>query len=272
MPIMLRGWDCAVFLTGGLTTATAVVCWMGSVRGSCSSSGGGGDISSSSSTEPLAAAGPAREAEPTCAGPRAAGGFDTGEEVPGEAPRRLRKAETILQRRTGELLLVLEASYDLRNQAAVLRTADCLGIQNVWIVEPVAVKGSVAAGSGAVPSPNLAGGRRRHVTQKARAAAKKREQVEAQMAQVVRNNLHQSMGDGSKRAPLEPGDNKTAQVPVSAKIARQSAEWLTLRTFADTSSCIRALRKEGYAIWVTCLAQGAASLTDPTLQVQHSIV
>eukprot|EP01047_Picozoa_sp_COSAG01_P070507 COSAG01_NODE_10705_length_2099_cov_3.872500_2_plen_258_part_00 len=246
----------AAVATLAVVTAALYCCW----RRAAAASGAG--------SEPMVAAGPARE-EPTCAGPRAAGGFDTGEEVPGEAPRRLRKAETVLQRRTGELLLVLEASYDLRNQAAVLRTADCLGIQNAWIVEPVAVKGSVAADSGAAPSPNVVGGRRpQRLTQKARAAAKKREQVEAQMAQVVR----QSMGDGSKRAPLEPVAHKTAQVPVSTKIARQSAEWLTLRTFADTSSCIRALRKEGYAIWVTCLAQGAASLTDPTLQVQHSIV
>ncbi|KAL3923332.1 MAG: hypothetical protein SGPRY_004250 [Prymnesium sp.] len=60
--------------------------------------------------------------------------LDTGKEQEGQAPRRLRKAETILRRRTSRLLLVLEGSYDLHNKAAVCRTADCLGIQNVWMV------------------------------------------------------------------------------------------------------------------------------------------
>ena len=42
----------------------------------------------------------------------------------GEAPRRLRKAETVLQRRTARVIVVLEGSYDMHNQAAVLRTAE----------------------------------------------------------------------------------------------------------------------------------------------------
>lgn len=56
----------------------------------------------------------------------AAAGWDTGTEVEGEAPRRLRKAETVLRRRTSRMIVVLESSYDQHNQAAVLRTADCL--------------------------------------------------------------------------------------------------------------------------------------------------
>lgn len=73
--------------------------------------------------------------------------LDTGKEQEGQAPRRLRKAETILRRRTSRLLLVLEGSYDLHNKAAVCRTADCLGIQNVWMVNSRAV-GDVREGRG----------------------------------------------------------------------------------------------------------------------------
>ncbi|GAB9475211.1 Rna methyltransferase, trmh superfamily protein [Globisporangium polare] len=55
-------------------------------------------------------------------------------------PRRIRKAETVLNRRTSRVILVLEASCDMFNQQAVLRTAECMGIQHVWIVEPAFYK------------------------------------------------------------------------------------------------------------------------------------
>ena len=78
------------------------------------------------------------------------------------APRRLRKAETVLglvtafprpftflhrlpstchrlpqvlSRRTSRVIVVIEGSYDLHNQAAVLRTAECLGVQHAWLVD-----------------------------------------------------------------------------------------------------------------------------------------
>ena len=50
------------------------------------------------------------------------------------------KAEAILAGRTSRILLVVECSYDLRNHLAVLRTAECLGLQHVWMVDPVEVK------------------------------------------------------------------------------------------------------------------------------------
>jgi tRNA G18 (ribose-2'-O)-methylase SpoU len=56
------------------------------------------------------------------------------------APRRLRKAERILSQRTDRILLVLERCHDSYNQQAVLRTAECLGVQNVWIVTNVETK------------------------------------------------------------------------------------------------------------------------------------
>ncbi|MBO46282.1 MAG: hypothetical protein CMJ96_05220 [Planctomycetes bacterium] len=52
-----------------------------------------------------------------------------------EAPRRLRRAEAVLQRRTGRVLLVLERAVDCFNHLAVLRTAEGFGIQNIWIVD-----------------------------------------------------------------------------------------------------------------------------------------
>ncbi|KAK3264492.1 hypothetical protein CYMTET_26774 [Cymbomonas tetramitiformis] len=62
-------------------------------------------------------------------------------------PRRLRKAETALQWRTSQILLVLERAYDAHNHLAVLRTAESLGIQHVWIVDPVEMLRGRGAGT-----------------------------------------------------------------------------------------------------------------------------
>lgn len=52
-----------------------------------------------------------------------------------EAPRRLRRAEAVLRRRTGRILLVAERCTDVHNHLALLRTAEAYGIQKVWLVE-----------------------------------------------------------------------------------------------------------------------------------------
>jgi tRNA G18 (ribose-2'-O)-methylase SpoU len=46
----------------------------------------------------------------------------------------LRKAETVLARRCASVLLVLERISDGQNLSAVLRTAEALGVQSVWII------------------------------------------------------------------------------------------------------------------------------------------
>jgi tRNA (guanosine-2'-O-)-methyltransferase len=52
-----------------------------------------------------------------------------------EAPRRLRRAETVLRRRTGRVLLVVERPWGNHNVQAVFRTAEAFGIQHVWMVD-----------------------------------------------------------------------------------------------------------------------------------------
>lgn len=53
---------------------------------------------------------------------------------------RLRMAETVLSQRTNRFSLVLESLFDDYNQQAVLRTADCFGIQNVHVVASTKTK------------------------------------------------------------------------------------------------------------------------------------
>ncbi|MDP6962886.1 MAG: TrmH family RNA methyltransferase [Planctomycetota bacterium] len=52
-----------------------------------------------------------------------------------EAPNRLRRAEAVLQFRTSRLVLVAERCVDTHNLTAILRTAELMGIQNVYTID-----------------------------------------------------------------------------------------------------------------------------------------
>lgn len=50
------------------------------------------------------------------------------------APGRLERMREVLTRRTRRLTAVLDRFYDPNNVAACMRTADALGVQDVWVV------------------------------------------------------------------------------------------------------------------------------------------
>jgi len=52
-----------------------------------------------------------------------------------KAPRRLRRAETVLRKRSKRILLVLERTTNDFNHQAVLRTAEGFGLSQIWIVD-----------------------------------------------------------------------------------------------------------------------------------------
>lgn len=54
----------------------------------------------------------------------------------GVPKRVLRKAETVLTRRTDRLSIVIERSTNSQNYTAVLRSAEALGVQNVYLISP----------------------------------------------------------------------------------------------------------------------------------------
>ena len=57
-------------------------------------------------------------------------------DVAGGELRALRKAETVIQRRTDQIILVVERCTATHNYTAVIRTAEAMGIQHVWLVAP----------------------------------------------------------------------------------------------------------------------------------------
>ena len=61
-------------------------------------------------------------------------------DAPDLEQRMLRKAETVIQWRTTRLLLVVERCTNDHNYSAILRTAEALGIQTVWMIDPPVVE------------------------------------------------------------------------------------------------------------------------------------
>lgn len=50
--------------------------------------------------------------------------------------RLLRKCETVLSQRTDQIMIVVERSVDTHNYSAIIRTAEALGIQHIWVISP----------------------------------------------------------------------------------------------------------------------------------------
>ena len=71
-------------------------------------------------------------------------------DAPGLPDRLVRKAETAVLGRTSRILCVVERCTDEHNYSAVLRTAEALGVQHVWLVDPVVreADGGLGAGGG----------------------------------------------------------------------------------------------------------------------------
>ncbi|KAF8059698.1 csn7 [Scenedesmus sp. PABB004] len=149
-------------------------------------------------------------------------------------PQMEAKIAHALAHRVDRILLVMEGCTDNRNFLACLRTADVLGVQNVWCVEApppggcepggTAADDGAAAGAGAVNSGDAGAA-------------------------------------GAAVHPSRQGRKK------KSRIARASHQWLDVRLFARTADAVAALRAGGWAVWATDLGPGATPLDDPGLQL-----
>ena len=73
----------------------------------------------------------------------AADGLDAkGMDQAGGSNRLLRKAETVLRHRTSQIMLVIERSVDTHNYSAIIRTAEAMGIQHLWVINPPSLDGT----------------------------------------------------------------------------------------------------------------------------------
>jgi len=154
-------------------------------------------------------------------------GFDT----PGLPLRVLRKAETVLQRRTSRLAVVIEKTVDVHSYSAVLRTAEALGVQNVYLIAP-----PLKPGPDDTFVPFDSSGR----------ASKNQSSKNSRKKRVWSEDV--------EKAKRHNG------------YARTACKWITLKNFNSTEACLKELRKDGYEVWVTDLGQVAEPLvTSPPM-------
>mmetsp|Transcript_11322 Transcript_11322/g.15797 ORF Transcript_11322/g.15797 Transcript_11322/m.15797 type:complete len:452 (+) Transcript_11322:197-1552(+) len=200
--------------------------------------GGGGDAPAGTRLSPSAPASSSSSSSSASTSPvrsevkdgleRGSGDMDDGAAIDSDGvPRRLRKCETVLQRRTDRMLLVIEKSYDPHNQHAVLRTAEAFGVQNVWFVDP--------------PMMN--------------------QRKLKFFSEVTAGFKSGVTGLGSDSVPGSSGFG--SDIPNGLRydrIARSAPMWLSLRHFKTTKGVLEALRSEGREIWVTDLSQKAVPL------------
>tara|TARA_B110000977_G_scaffold199872_1_gene288543 strand:- start:15408 stop:16511 length:1104 start_codon:yes stop_codon:yes gene_type:complete len=148
-------------------------------------------------------------------------------DAPGLPDRLLRKAETAVLGRTSRILCVIERCTDEHNYSAVLRTAEALGVQHVWLVDPV------------VSQDDL---------------------LEDESNEDGTKSTGTTPGRGKKRG--HGSDWREAH----KLFARRAQEFMSIREFPDAKSCVAALKQDGRTIWATDLSQHAVPLTESSLR------
>lgn len=168
--------------------------------------------------------------------------------------RLLSKAEGVLQYRSS-LVIVIERCVNDFNYSAILRTAEALGVQDVWLVDPPRtefVKGPINCDEDddLDSCPSLLND------------ANDSSDVHG------RGGSDSSKPENATKAPrsiLSPQEKE--QRRLHHLFARKATSWLTLREFSTSNDCIEALRSEGYQVWATDLSQVAVPLTKENLPV-----
>jgi len=144
--------------------------------------------------------------------------------------RMIRKAEGAILNRTSRLIIVVERCTNDHNYSAILRTAEALGVQHVYIIAPRCIQSTLTNNGD--------------------------EGVDVKDVELKR-----SSGPLVKRAT----ESEKRDRAMHHLYARKATEWLTVTDFEDTKSCIDALRKDNYQIWATDLGQVATCLTEKQL-------
>jgi len=172
-------------------------------------------------------------------------------DIPEEPLRILRKAETAILKRTSKMIIVIERCTSDHNYSAILRTAEALGIQHVWLIDPVIQidqlkSSSVSDNSNDTATSNI------NIT----TAHDHEELVKGKLENKTKNRITKSEIQTRGMHHL---------------FAQNATEWLTIREFKSTSDCIHALREDNYNIWVTDLSQEAVPISSTTLpkSIQH---
>ncbi len=168
--------------------------------------------------------------------------------------RILRKAETALQWRTSRLIIVVERCTNDHNYSAILRTAEALGVQHVYIIAPQDRNATLRIGVGG-DDANLEIGMN---------AVADKEPQNMELSENIK--LHRSNGQIVKRySEADVKDRANHHL-----FAQRALEWIEVTEFDTTKECIEKLRRDGYDIWSTDLSQVAVTLDEEGLTDEES--
>lgn len=132
---------------------------------------------------------------------------------------------------------------DRQNAAAIYRTAESFGVQEVWeVVSPVTKRGG--------DSDSMSQNERNK-------KKKKKKKTEMEMESNPDADAA-SMTDGGNGNAAKGAGPAAKAVKGRAQSSKGAEKWLTLRHFASTADCIKALREEQQCeVWATDLGPGA---------------
>lgn len=146
--------------------------------------------------------------------------------------RLIRKAEAVLQWRTSRVTVVVERCTNDHNYSAILRTAEALGVQHVWIVDPPT-------------QPTL---------------------LELENGEVTTENTTTNAGRPIPTVTQE----ELKQRAMHHLFAQGANDWLTVREFPTTKECLKELKNSNHDVWVTDLSQEAVCMTPEGLSEEDT--
>ena len=179
--------------------------------------------------------------------------------------RLLRKAETAIQGRTSRILAVIERCTDEHNYSAVIRTAEALGVQHIWLVDPVDVSSMRGGGGGG----GGGGGEDGANADDDGGEGDGGEGGVGGGGAMDADDVGGGGGGGGGGGWGKRGHGQSAR-EAHKLFARRANEFTTIREFKTTADCVRALREEGRTIWATDLSQHAVCLTEPALRAANA--
>lgn len=168
-------------------------------------------------------------------------------EDPCSDDRLVRRIETVVQRRTARIVVVLERLQDGHNYAAVLRTCESLGVQHVWIVSPPRAGDDLFA-----------------------TAARRGREINVDFARLQAEKEARRGARPNDPRPIE-GSKRQRRIARRARVweatdaldsehvafAKRAARFLTVRTLESTQECLAALAEDRREVWATDLGQHA---------------
>jgi tRNA G18 (ribose-2'-O)-methylase SpoU len=166
--------------------------------------------------------------------------------------RILRKAETALLGRTSRLIIVVERCTNDHNYSAILRSAEALGVQHVYIIAPQDITNTLKGTKGLQNGSD---------NSTAKGSSTSTDQGEGEGLD-KKKELYRSTGHRIKKVTEEEVKDRAQH----HLFAQRALEWLEVREFHTTKECIDVLRQDGYQMWSTDLSQVAVCMTKDGLE------